>query len=329
MTKHISWESQYITIMEDILDEGIDCPDRTGIGCRKLLNRMLRINLKGENGEIIFPASTIRQQGARIGFEEFWAFLNGIVMIDQHLRDKNVTYKDENGVEKTIWTGNTSREFLDKRGLKYLPEGHLGKGYGFQFRHWGGGYSDNSNLPPDIGCHYEFKRDYTKPVGGIDQIKNVWNSLKNDPYSRRHIVTLLNPAQEKEMALIPCWHTHHFHVLGNELHLTVTGRSCDILFGTPTNVQQYALYLIAMAKSLGYIPSSLTCVLEDVHIYHNQLEYCKELVERNFYDSPTITINKELNSLDDVLALQWGDISFKNLNVNKKSFVAKKPPMAV
>lgn len=327
MTKHVSWESQYVTLLEDILDEGVDCPDRTGIGCRKVLNRMLRINLKGKNGEVIYPASTIRQVGGRIGFEEFWAFLNGVVMIDQYLRDKGVTYTTEDGEVKTIWTGNTSREFLDKRGLNYLPEGHLGKGYGFQFRNWGGSY--HTGYPPIVEMEYDVKKDYTKPIGGIDQIKNVWNTLKNDPYSRRMVVTLLNPLQEKEMAITPCWHTHHFTVLGNELHLTVVGRSCDVLYGTPTNVQQYALYLIAMAKSLGYIPSSLTCVLEDAHIYHNQLEYCEELIKRNFYDSPTLEINKELNSLEDVLSLQWSDISIKNLNVNKAPFVAKKPPMAV
>jgi thymidylate synthase len=323
------WENEYLNLVADILNYGVDCPDRTGIGCRKILNAHLSINLKGlSEDEIRFPASTVRLVGARVGFEEFWAFLNGVVMIDQHLRDRNVTYTDINGEVKTIWTGNTTREFLDKRGLKYLPVGHLGKSYGFQFRHWGGDYIKEEKRMDMTGV-YRRKTDYTTPYGGIDQIKNVWNSLKNDPYSRRHIVTLLNSAQEKEMALVPCWHTHHFHVLGNELHLTVTGRSCDVLFGTPTNIQQYALYLIAMAKSLNMVPGTLHANLEDVHIYHNQIAYCEELVTREYNQSPTIKINKELSSLEDVLSLRWEDFSLENYNVNKTPFKTPRPDMAV
>lgn len=310
-------------LMNTILKHGVDCPDRTGIGCRKILNGTIEIDLsKG-----YFPGSTVRLVGPRIGFEEFWAFLNGVVMIDQHLRERNVTYTTPDGEVKTIWTGNTSREFLDKRGLHYLPEGHLGKGYGFQFRNWGGSY--HTGYPPIVEMEYDVKKDYTKPIGGVDQIKNAWNTLKNDPYSRRVVVTLLNPLQEKEMAITPCWHTHKFSVLDGKLHLSVVGRSCDVLFGTPTNIQQYSLYLIAMAKSLGYTPGTLHCLLEDAHIYHNQIQYCEELVTRQIYDSPKVKINKEMSSLDDVLSLRWADFEFEDVQVNKTPFNTPRPDMAV
>lgn len=323
------WESQYLWLIRSILEKGTDCPDRTGIGCRKLLNRIIEIDLSTGH----FPGSTIRLVGPRIGFEEFWAFLNGVVMIDQHLRERNVTYTTLDGEVKTIWTGNTSREFLDKRGLHYLPEGHLGKGYGFQFRNWGGDYwvLGWKQAPVEEGMYAtDLGPDYTKlDRSGIDQIQNAWNTLKNDPYSRRVVVTLLNPLQEKEMAITPCWHTHKFSVLDGKLHLSVVGRSCDVLFGTPTNIQQYSLYLIAMAKSLGYTPGTLHCLLEDAHIYHNQIQYCEELVTRQIYDSPKVKINKEMSSLDDVLSLRWTDFEFENVQVNKTPFNTPRPDMAV
>lgn len=312
-------EAGYLQMMRDILEHGVVVPDRTGVGRRKIFDVKLCFDLREG-----FPASTVRMAGLRVAQREFWAFLNGVTLIDQYLRnlgvvvgDETVTLENGDVVAKTIWSGNTSREFLNGRGLGYLPEGHMGKSYGFQFRHYGGDYDENF-------C----------PVGGVDQIAKVFNGLKNDPFGSRHVVTLLNPAQEAEMALPPCWHTHQFLAIPQKdgsvlLNLKVYSRSADTLFGTPFNVQQYALYLSAMAKALGYVAGILTCELTDAHLYENQIEYTRETVAREIFQAPKLVIKKELSTLDDVLSLDLTDFELVGLVVNKKPYMAKRPAMAV
>lgn len=295
-------EAGYLQLLKDILSEGVDTPDRTGHGRRKLFDCNLEFDLKDG-----FPTSTIRPLSLRLGFEEFWAFLNGVVFLHPHLKAKGINF----------WEGNTTREFLDARGLNYLPEGHCGKSYGFQYRHFNG----------------ELDKDFM-PVGGVDQISNVYNSLKNDPYSSRHQVTLLNPDQEVAMPLPACVYGHQFIALPNDdggidLNLKVTVRSSDTCYGLFVNTMQLSLYLYAIAKSLGYTPRKVSLLLIDAHIYQSQIPFAKEMVERDKFELPMIEIKKQLNSLEDVLSMQYEDIELHGLKVNREPFKVEKPSMAV
>ena len=175
-----------------------------------------------------------------------------------------------------------------------------------------------------------------KPINvGVDQLEEVFESLKNDPFSRRHYVTFWNPSQSHMMALLPCFHSHQFHVekSGEELvlHLKVFSRSSDVLFGLPFNAQQYALYLQMMSEALGYTAGTLLISMTDSHVYLNQLEYAQETVEREI-DTESIrkvTFNRHLGSLEDILSLQWKDVEDHGNSVNGKPYEAPKPPMAV
>lgn len=296
-------EAGYQQLLTNIITDGIQTPDRTGVGRQKLFDQKLIFDLSNNT----FPAHTLRPCPVRIAFEEFWAFLNGIVYIHPHLSQRNVH----------IWQGNTTREFLDKRGLYNLPEGHLGKSYGFQFRNYNGRYDRTFN-----------------PKGGVDQIRAVYKSLKHDPYGSRHYVNIWNPAQEKDMALPPCWLAHQFIVLPDNngtptLNLKTYARSADVLFGTPFNVQQYALYQMAMAEALGMKCGMLSCDMADAHLYINQLDYATEATQREIHSAPTLQWNRTISSLDDVLSLRLEDFELIGLQVNKSPFVSPKPPMAV
>lgn len=284
-------EQGYIELLKDVLLNGVETKDRTGIGCIKVFDRKLVWNVGKQ-----FPFSTFRPAPLRMAFEEFWMFMRGETQT-KYLEDKGIYF----------WKGNTSREFLDKRGLTNLPEGDMGKAYGSQWRR----YSDV-----------------------LDQLDVTYNTLKNDPYSRRIYTTFWNPVQSNEMALTPCWHSHQFVVMPEKdgtmtLNLKLMSRSLDLAFGESFARQQYALYLICMSKLLNMNVGTLSCDLTDVHIYLNQIDFVKEMVQRELGVAGTLKINTELNVLDDMISMKWEDIEIDGLVVNKAPFVTERPPMAV
>lgn len=285
-------ESGYLQLMRDILATPEVYPDRTGVGCKKVFGASLVFDLRES-----FPRTTVRNTPLRFAFEEWMFFMRG---------QTNTKILEDKGI--FIWSGNTSREFLDSRGMTGIPEGDMGRAYGYQFR---------------------------KYNGVFDQLNQVFHGLMLDPFGRRHYVTFWNPVDSYRMALLPCFHSHQFHCekSGDEivLHLKVFSRSSDVLFGLPFNTLQYGLYLQMMAQTLGYTAGTLLISMTDSHIYQNQFEYAEETVSREI-DTKTIrevSFARHLGSLDDILDLQWEDICDRGNNVNKTPYVAEKPPMAV
>lgn len=280
------FEAQYLDVMQQCL-AGTDRGDRTGVGSRAIWGCKIDIDLADG-----FPIITTRKTTARIAFEETWFFLRG-----------EVDTKKLEAKKINIWKGNTTREFLDKRGLFHLPEGHLGKGYGFQWRNFGGDYAEI--VDP---VTFMVTKDYYKlDMKGVDQVANVLEGLKNDPNGRRHIIMGWNPAQEHEMALPPCHLYQQYQILDGRLNSMFLMRSWDFLYGAPFNVMGYAMLNHAFAKYLGLEPGVLEAVGCDVHLYSNQIEIAEQQATRNPYPLPKLTITKELNSLQDILDLEFTD----------------------
>ncbi|ASV44093.1 dihydrofolate-thymadylate synthase-like protein [Salicola phage SCTP-2] len=285
-------ESGYVNLLNNIYNHGVDTEDRTGFGCRKLFNQQLIFNCSE-----YFPSASVRPTPLRFAFEEFWMFLNGVTDTN-HLINRGIK----------IWEGNTSREFLDNRGLYDEPTGSMGKAYGYQLRNFNGEH--------------------------IDQLLDTVEQLRNNPFSRRHYVTFWNPAQSHEMALLPCFHSHQFVVTKNDegskvLNLKVFSRSSDAVFGLPFNYQQYALYLLAMAELVNMDVGHLAIDLTDAHIYTNQIEYTEEILTREYYENETgVKLNKSLNTIDDLLYMKWEDVLY-NGRVNKTPMKTPKPQVAV
>lgn len=302
-----TFEKQYLSIMESTLFHGIDRPDRTGVGSRAGWGCDIDINLADG-----FPIITTRKTTARIAFEETWFFLRG-----------EVDTKKLEAKKINIWKGNTTREFLDKRGLYYLPEGHLGKGYGFQWRNFGGDYKSVTD-PVTYGQNYDY---YTLDGKGVDQVVNTLNGLQSDPYGRRHIIMGWNPQQEHEMALPPCHLYQQYQILDGRLNSMFLMRSWDFLYGAPFNIMGYAMLNHAFAKFLRLAPGTLRAMGTDVHLYHNQLEIAAEQVQRDPFPLPKLTITKDLNSIDDILALEFSDFVLEGYEAHPD--FKNKPGMAV
>ena len=295
----------YIDLLKDVMENGFDSPDRTGIGSRKVLGRMLRWDLSEG-----FPIITTRKVSLRIAFEETMFFLRG------HSDTKLLEEKKIN-----IWKGNTTREFLDNRGLTHLKEGDMGRGYGVQWRDW-----QTPVVSPRLGVALVHK---------TDQIKDLLHGLKTDPSGRRHVVTGWNPGELNQMALPPCHMLHMYSVEGSfeansdegKLHNSFVMRSNDVPFGLPYNIMSYALVNHIFAKYLGLVPGDLVYMGWDVHIYQNQMDMVAEQLTRSPKALPQLVINKELNTFDDIMALQWEDIEL--IGYDPHPDIKDKPGMAV
>lgn len=286
-------EQGYRLLIADILNHGTEQTDRTGVG-----------TLSAFDAKVIYQQdtfgcfSTIKPAALRMSFEELWFFLRG---------ETDTKKLEEKGID--FWKGNTSRDSWAKKGKPWL-EGKLGAAYSDQFRDYGN---------KGQGCIEE----------GVDQLANLIDNLKRDPYSRRLMIDLWNPAEHHLMCLTPCWFNFQVVVIGEYLHMKLRNRSLDSVFGFSFAVQQYRLLQLCLCKMFNYKLGVLSADLSHVHIYKNQIEYAEELIQRDLGKQGEVLINKELNSLEDLLSLEWGNFEIVGLEVNKKPFVTPRPPMAV
>ncbi len=176
--------------------------------------------------------------------------------------DTNIQYLHDNRV--TIWD-----EWADENG-------ELGPVYGYQWRSW--------------------------PTGNgrsIDQISQVVHSLKQNPDSRRHIVSAWNVANVNQMALPPCHTLFQFYVADGKLSCQLYQRSADIFLGVPFNIASYALLTLMLAQVTGYEPGDFVHTFGDTHLYLNHLEQTKLQLSRKPYPLPTMTLNPDIQSIFD------------------------------
>ena len=243
--KWLSPENQYLQLMNQIIIDGIDRPDRTGTGTISLFGTRQEYNLHDS-----FPLCTTKRMFFRAIFEELALYLSG--RTDNAILQKKDIH---------IWDGNTSREFLDKRGLTEYPTGDMGETYGFNFRHYGADYT---------GCD----KDYTGE--GYDQIANLVHLLKTDPTSRRMIINLWNPATQHKAALPACLMLYQFFVdpIAKTLSVQIYLRSSDYFLANNWNACTGALlvHLLCRLEGIDLTPGKLVVVTGDTHIYKTHLE---------------------------------------------------------
>lgn len=286
-----NWEEdKYLSLLCNIINLGEDKPDRTGVGIKSIFGTQLRFSL--EDGKI--PMLTTKKVFAKGVIEELLFFLRG---------ETDTKILEAKGVN--IWKGNTTREFLDKIGLKHLPEGHMGKMYGHQWRKFGA---------HDEIADYESGAYESTPTG-VDQIQNVIDLLRNDPNSRRIVVNSWNAKDLPKMCLAPCHPMFQFYVSArNELDCCFYMRSCDAFLGLPFNMLSYGILTHIIAKTVGMKARELVFMGGDTHVYKTHFEQVNLQVSRKdkSFPFPTLQINKELNSIKDIEELQFSDFQIDN-----------------
>lgn len=238
----------YLDLMNQIIQQGTDRPDRTGTGTRSLFGAQMRFDLSAG-----FPLLTTKRLHLRsILYELLW-FLRG---------DTNISWLKENGV--SIWD-----EWADENG-------DLGPVYGHQWRSW---------PTPDGNT--------------IDQISQVESQIRDNPNSRRLIVSAWNVADVNQMALPPCHCLFQFYVADGRLSCQLYQRSADFFLGVPFNIASYALLTMMMARVTGLQVGDFVHTLGDVHLYHNHFEQARLQLSRETRALPTLQISGEQKSILD------------------------------
>src|SRR3990167_7652386 len=264
----VSDEHQYLDLIERLIHQPVR-PDRTGVGTHSLFAPQ---NLEFSLLNNTIPLLTTKRT--------FW---KGIVLELLWLISGSTDAKVLDSQDIKFWNANGSREFLDKRGLDY-EEGDLGPVYGFQWRHFGAKYID---------C----KTDYSNQ--GVDQLTECINLIKNDPDSRRIIMSAWNPADLNKMALPPCHMLCQFYVDGEYLDCRLDQRSGDMGLGVLFNIASYSLLTHLVAQVCGKTARRFVLTLGDAHVYSNHVEGLEKQLQRKPYPFPTIKLNSDITNIDD------------------------------
>mmetsp|Transcript_3808 Transcript_3808/g.6523 ORF Transcript_3808/g.6523 Transcript_3808/m.6523 type:complete len:507 (-) Transcript_3808:257-1777(-) len=262
-------ESQYLDMVREIIDNGVERGDRTGTGTLSLFGRQMKFDLRHS-----FPLLTTKLTFWRGVAEELLWFISGNTNA-KALQDKNIK----------IWDGNGSREYLDSIGLNHRAEGDLGPVYGFQWRHFGAEYTD---------CHADYSGK------GVDQLAEVIHKIKHNPNDRRILLTAWNPAALKEMALPPCHMFAQFYVANGELSCLMYQRSCDMGLGVPFNIASYALLTCLLAHCCDLRPGDFIHTLGDTHVYTNHVDPLMEQLENSPRPFPVLNINTLTKDIDKI-----------------------------
>lgn len=290
---------QYLDLLQDIKDNGEVKSDRTGTGTKSVFGRQVRYDLADG-----FPAVTTKKLYMKSVVHELLWFLQGT---------GNIEYLAQNGVH--IWDEWPYKAYLQKNGI-VVPDtssdewkagikefinniatdhefavkwGDLGPVYGVQWRKW----------PDGNG-------------GTIDQIAKAIDTIKNNPNSRRNIVSAWNVAEIDEIVttggLPPCHTLFQFNVRDDKLDLHLYQRSADTFLGVPFNIASYSLLLCMVAQVTGKQPGEFVHTLADTHLYLNHLEQVDEQLAREPRKLPTLRLNPDIKNIDD---FTFDDISLE------------------
>lgn len=222
-----------------------------------------------------FPLLTTKKMFTKGIIKELLWFIKGHTNANELIKD---------GVN--IWTGNTTREFLDSISLSHYPEGCAGPIYGYQWRHFNAPYDSTMMI------HKE---------NGIDQLMNIIHEIKKSPTSRRLVMSGWNPAQMPEMCLPPCHVLYQFYVDNGKLSCQMYQRSADLFLGLPFNIASTTLLTYIIASMTNYDVGRVRICIGDAHIYSDHVPNILEQITRKPLDFPKLIVKNKRESLEDWL----------------------------
>lgn len=274
---------QYLDLCKYILENGEERDDRTGTGTISSFGHQLRFDLSEG-----FPLLTSKRVYYPAVFKELLWFISGDTNI-RYLVDNNVRiwneWPYENYKKSAAYQGETMDEFIEKikeDDLFAQAHGDLGPVYGKQWRNF----------------------------NGVDQLAKAIEQIKQQPHSRRIIISSWNPSEIEDMALPPCHTLMQFYVgTDQKLDLQLYQRSADLFLGVPFNIASYALLLHLVADVCDLEVGTFVHTFGDVHIYKNHIEQVKLQLSRELKALPQLKLK---NHYDDITQYRYEDIEVIN-----------------
>ena len=268
---------QYQNLLQDILLEGKEKPDRTGTGTKSVFGKQIRHKMSEG-----FPLLTTKKMAIKSIMTELKWFLRG---------ETNIRYLVRNGCN--IWNGDAYKTYqracmyeLDRDELtmeEFVKKIKTDESFA---RVWG-------ELGPVYGKQWRRveKRHGSSPTYKVDQIKNLIELIKENPNSRRLMVNSWNPAELDEMVLPPCHYGFQCYVNDGKLSLMWNQRSVDTFLGLPFNIASYGMLLLLLCEETNLKPGELIGNLGDTHLYLNHLEQAEEQRLRKSFQLPTVKLS--------------------------------------
>lgn len=307
--------TQYQDLLQQIVDTGHVKGDRTGVGTYSLFGAQMRFDLSEG-----FPMLTTKRVPFGLIKSELLWFLHGDTNI-KYLLEHNNHIWDEWAFENYVKSDDYHGPDMTNFGLRVLEDDDFKTQYDeemskFQERvlndpEFSAKYGD---LGPVYGKQW---RDFN----GVDQIKELIESIKHNPDSRRHLVVAWNPPEVKDMALPPCHTLFQFYVADGKLSCQLYQRSADFFLGVPFNIASYALLTHLIARETGLEVGDFVHTFGDLHLYQNHIDQAHELLSREPRELPTLVIDSDKSIFD----IEPGDITLDGYNPHK----AIKAPIAV
>lgn len=290
-------EQEYLNALKNILENGDERPDRTGVGTKSIFGLQMRFDLTEG-----FPAVTTKKLAWKAVVSELLWFIEGS---GDERRLAEILHGTRDTSKRTIWTDNVTAEYwINRRHQRNAAD--LGRVYGVQWRRW---------RKPLIRVNKVVLQNH-------DQLLELIAGLKEDPYSRRHIITAWNPGEIDLMALPPCHMMAQFYVNNGKLSCQMYQRSADMFLGVPFNIASYALFTHMLAQVCNLEVGDLIITIGDAHIYNNHVEQVKEQLKRKPLPLPTLQLNPDVGVITN---FEMSDIEL----VGYESHDAIKAPMAV
>lgn len=282
-------EKQYLDAMRRIHTEGVDLKNaRTGQVCRTVINVDLTYDATTNKAPLL---TTRRILNPGLSIAELLGYIKGVRSAAE-MRALGTKTWDDNANQNKAWLNNPNRKGIDDLGLIY---GAVGKNWPVQ------------QLPSD-----DLHSFHTRTIGSIDLFRKVYDNLKTGIDDRGEIITFWNPGMFHLGCLRPCMYEHQFSLLGDDLYLNSTQRSSDFPLGTAANMVQVWLFLRLMAQITGKNPKYAFHRNVNSHIYGNQVDLVPTQLEREILEEPTIDINPDIKTLEDLET--WVTVSDFKIN---------------
>ncbi|HBY64793.1 MAG TPA: thymidylate synthase [Acholeplasmataceae bacterium] len=263
---------QYLDLLQHIMDNGVQKSDRTGVGTKSVFGYQMRFDLSEG-----FPLLTTKKVHLKSIIHELLWFING---------DTNIKYLVDHDVK--IWNAwpyeafKKSEDYQNESMEEYIEK--IKTDFEFAKKH--------GDLGPVYGAQW-------RNFNGVDQLQYILDEIKNNPDSRRMMLSAWNPAEIKNMALPPCHTLIQFYVRDGKLSLQLYQRSADIFLGVPFNIASYALLLMMVAQVTNLKVGEFVHTLGDAHIYSNHIEQIELQLTRTPKARPVMKINPNVFSLFD------------------------------